>query len=900
MQAVTPERVGAHLEQHFGDATAAHGSSAYQVNVQGDINFHRQSEDDRCLADLRETDPTVDKERIEQTKGGLLKDSYRWILENDDFRQWHNNPESQLLWIKGDPGKGKTMLICGIIDELESTTVDDKHKSHLAYFFCQATDSRLNNAIAVLRGLIYLLIRQQPSLISNIPEKYRHAVAALFKDQNAWWELSKMLKSILQDPGTQDTYLIIDALDECVEDLGLLLNFIANNSTAYPRVKWIVSSRNWPDIDEGLDTAKQKMTLCLELSPESISAAVGTYIQHKVDRLSETKKYTDDTRDSVQRYLNSNAKDTFLWVALVCQELDKIHRFHNPLKRLKTFPPGLDAIYQQMIGQMCKLEIANLCKQIIAVVCLAYRPITLGELKSMVDIAEDVCNNDEALTDIIGLCGSLLTVRDNTIFFVHQSAKDFLLEAASDGIFLGGKEVVHRTIFSRSLQVMSATLKQDIYKLDHPGIFIDDIKPPIPDPLATVKYACVYWFKHLCSTPDQLLGYENALSDNGLVFAFLEEHFLHWLEALSLIGELSKSFDMIDNLLAMGGPTRSTKLSGFLHDAKRFVPRYFSIVSSSPLQLYSSALIFAPQQSIIRNTFQKRIPSWILLQPKMEVDWHALLLTLEDHSAVNSVTFSHDSKLLASGSNDQTVMIWNVSAGSCQQTLEGHNGWIRSVSFSHDSKLLASASYDKTIKIWKISTGSCQQTLEGQYGCLRSVSFSHDSKLLALMPNMANDKTIKIWNMSATPKFCQQTLEGHTQVVTSVAFSHNSKLLASASRDKTIKIWDLSTSCYQQVAKDHSRHIDNFAFDRTFEIDRIGLSPSSHYPHERKEESHNGLAIDKSWITWKEQKLLWLPPNYRDRQFCISPSGSIISTATENWNFIIIGFSLTGLKQRFG
>ena len=293
------------------------------------------------------------------------------------------------------------------------------------------------------------------------------------------------------------------------------------------------------------------MTLCLELNPESISAAVDTYIRYKVDQLAQMKKYNGKTRDSVQGHLALNAKDTFLWVALVCQELDKIPRYKNPLPKLKAFPPGLYPFYQRMMNQICNSEIADLCKRILAVVWVTYRPITLSELTSMVDMPEDISDNHEALADIIGLCGSFLTVRDSTISFVHQSAKDFLLEMASDEIFLDGKEVVHHTIFSRSLQVMSETLRQNIYKLDHPGTFVNNIKPPNPDPLAAVRYSCVYWVEHLRSTLDQVSDYENELSDNGAIFAFLKRHFLYWLEALSLIGGLSESIDMINNLLAV-------------------------------------------------------------------------------------------------------------------------------------------------------------------------------------------------------------------------------------------------------------------------------------------------------------------------------------------------------------
>ena len=74
------------------------------------------------------------------------------------------------------------MLLCGIVNELERS----RAKSDLlSYFFCQATDSRINNATAVLRGLIYLLISQQPSLTSHVRKKYNYAGKSLFEDMNA-------------------------------------------------------------------------------------------------------------------------------------------------------------------------------------------------------------------------------------------------------------------------------------------------------------------------------------------------------------------------------------------------------------------------------------------------------------------------------------------------------------------------------------------------------------------------------------------------------------------------------------------------------------------------------------------------------------------------------------------
>jgi hypothetical protein len=86
-----------------------------------------------CLRALRTTNARDDKDRIKNTSGGLLKDSYSWILDNEEFKQWQDNQSSRLLWIKGDPGKGKTMLLCGIIEELIRSIGDT---ANISFFFC--------------------------------------------------------------------------------------------------------------------------------------------------------------------------------------------------------------------------------------------------------------------------------------------------------------------------------------------------------------------------------------------------------------------------------------------------------------------------------------------------------------------------------------------------------------------------------------------------------------------------------------------------------------------------------------------------------------------------------------------------------------------------------------------
>lgn len=429
------------------------------------------------------------------------------------------------------------MLLCGIIDEL---TQSAPTTSTISYFFCQATDVRINHATAILRGLIFMLVEQLPPLISHVRKQYDKAGKQVFDDVNAWEALSEILASILEDPLLRTTYLIIDALDECTMGLDRLLEFVAQKSSAYPHIKWIVSSRNWPSIEEALDTMLQKTKLSLELNETSVAKAVAIFIDCKVQKLAEKKKYNNEIRDAVSQHLSSNAHGTFLWVALVCKELTHVSKRHVR-KKLQDFPSGLDELYKRMLNQICGLDDGELCKSLLGVMTTVYRPVTFAELMSCIDLPEDVAHDFaddyESLEEIIGLCGSFLTIRGRTISLIHQSAKDFLLQEAE--IFPGGEDIVHYSIFSRSLGAMARTLRRDVYSLVHPGYPTDQVNQPDPDPLAAMRYACVYWVDHLngCSPSKNAI---EDLQDSGSVGIFFHNDYLHWLESLSLSRCLSE------------------------------------------------------------------------------------------------------------------------------------------------------------------------------------------------------------------------------------------------------------------------------------------------------------------------------------------------------------------------
>ena len=424
--------------------------------------------------------------------------------------------------------------MCGIIEELEKS----ESASNLAYFFCQATDERLSSASSVLRGLIYMLLCRHPELACHLEEDYGRMGKPLFEGPNAWVSMVRAFTTMLSQPVLRGQILIVDGLDECTTDMNKLVELISDVSYG----KWAVSSRNWPVIADRLhDTSA---SLCLELNPESVATAVHLYIEHQVEQLTKMKRYNETTRHAVRQHLIDNADGTFLWVALVSQQLanPQVRKWHV-LDMLKTFPPGLEGLYERMMSNVLDSLDADLCREILAIVSLVLRPVSTGEIMLALDSADTLNGDLEALEEIIAFCGSFLTLRDSTVFFVHQSAKDFILNQALTRVMPQGASHQHGLIFARSVRLLNTVLKRDIYQLREPGTLMSRSKHPKADPWASYTYFAVHFLEHFrrSDAPPDAILYDLCLQ-------FLSKKLLFWLEALGLLESVPQGVLAIHNL----------------------------------------------------------------------------------------------------------------------------------------------------------------------------------------------------------------------------------------------------------------------------------------------------------------------------------------------------------------
>jgi len=693
-----------------------------------------------------------------------------------DIDHWVQNPTGACIyWLKGMAGTGKSTIAKTIAQDLHDAGI-----LGASFFFKRGEGDRgsarrLFSTLAVQLGhKTAQLSRELAQVLETTPQIGDKALAQQF---------NALILQPLENYGSQTAsslklLIVLDALDECESkaDIRVVLRLLAKlRSVKGLQMRVFVTSR--PELPIELGFAEMlpddHLDFVLHDIPKpSIEHDISAFYVHEFKTIRADyalRRPYDPLPDGwpgegVIRSLVQQALPLFIFAATICRFVGDPKS--SPVKRLEAVLQSPNSfhvssmgrtylpILNQLLVDVDEAEHTATMEQfrvIVGAIIAFAAPLSASSISALLDLSLDDISN------LLGQLHSVLHVPasvDQPVRLLHLSFRDFLVDDKSrDHInFWVDEKKKHSELTNKCLDFLMkpGVLVQNICELqDLAARRLNIDQNTIDEKISpAVRYACRFWVFHLNESNLSIHCY-------GKIMDFMRKHFLHWIEVLSWLGRLSESIDHIRKLQHLASPytviddlspentntisagtssnilkTGATELVGFLGDAERFILQNRYIIDLSPLQLYLSGLTFAPSTSVIRQTFLKHGTAFgkVARLPHVPETWGAELLRLEGHTGcVEAIAFSPDGELIASGSSDKTVRLWNAKDGEEIQCFQ-HIGPVYALAFSHDAERLVIGGF-RSLTVWHPGTGE-SKTHEIGNAAVNSVAVSPTASLI--------------------------------------------------------------------------------------------------------------------------------------------------------------------------
>lgn len=397
-----------------------------------------------------------------------------WLPQRSSFSAWYSGSASNLLWLRGYAGVGKSVMSKYIIAEvLKSDYIwsrkppspeehqQPNHETFLVYFFCSERNRHLQSEHNILRSILHQMLLAAPLVVNKALQGFRRASAnyTFVTNPSILWEA---IQATLIATSWQTIYLVLDGLDEMASEnlegfakgLKRLVEGVAPQIQPR-RIKLLVTSRPITNLETQLG--------CPSISIRS-ERDVRSFVQGSTDGLAQRFALPSELQTRIIQQICEKAQGMFLWAILawheLCRGANKPQDFATNLAKTQQLPASLEMLYEDILNRL-SLPSRVLCLRIFPLLALSARPLHSAELRFALSMEQSTGTYQEIVQQMIpgdrleSLCPGLISVgEDGYVQFAHSSIKDFFLSSTTSAQYRIDPVKVHSSIAILALRTL--------------------------------------------------------------------------------------------------------------------------------------------------------------------------------------------------------------------------------------------------------------------------------------------------------------------------------------------------------------------------------------------------------------------------------------------------------------
>lgn len=724
-----------------------------------------------------------------------MSGSCEWLVDKKSFQQWLHCANSPIYWVSAKPATGKTILSGKIIAHLR-----ELHK-HCSFYFFHHGDKGKSNIASFLLSMAWQMALLDKEVLGALLEIYERDDHLSKADYRTIWR-KLFLEGILKVKFDQTQYWVIDALDECKNELDVVPLLMKVVEVCPIRI--LLTSRNKFESCRRLGLPKVQV-VSEQILEEDSKSDIALYLEANMDELPSVD---EKGRQHIVHQILEKSAGCFLWVSLVFQELRNVHTSTDVRKILDEVPSDMNEFFARILDSMSTASYGKtLAKAILTWTLCSTRPLKTFELYDALQLdLKDSFGSVEG--SIASCCGHLVYVdAQSQVRMIHLTARDFLLRTSTDSEFAVDEREGHRRLLMTCLQYLSG----------------DDMKGPrrrklsasnIPKERSSfVSYACDSLFEHITHV---------SSTDEDVLFTlarfFRSPNVLSWIEYIAKYSDLNR---LIQTGKALGkflqGSSDHTSSSGkdvallnsWATDLVRLVMKFGKNLAACPYSIFNLIPPFCPPATVLRKQFGTSGCTITVSGLRAET-WDDCLSTIVNTREQYSSLASSKTQF-AIGTFSGKVTLYKQT--TCQEvgTLQ-HEEPVRLLTFGYIANILVSAG-SRNIRIWDLASKVQLWKFDAPQQCMSLALTDKEQLLLGAL----KDHRLKIWDLNTgcltEDVDWTHDLEGMTKQLyrrpVTAAFSMEADLLAIIYKGQDILLWDLESDSFYDTYSRESGAIAN-------------------------------------------------------------------------------------------